>query len=248
MIFSDVRIKKVDCVVHYASNKSHWSAKNRKNHIIGLKLKGSAEHIFADRRFLMEENCIYFLNQEEDYRVENIEAGLAFSVHFNTYEPIRAKSFCIKLQDGGHITRLLEAVEQHLKAGSVTRVLSELYRLLDAFEKICEQKYHPKNMRLPAAREYLLSHFADKDCIDKAAALYGVSRRRFCDIFKENYHVTPNRYLIDHKLSLAKNLLRSKELPLSEVAVMSGFADGYYFSKLFKKEMGLSPKQYRESI
>ena len=247
MLFSDVRIKELEYVVRYNTQKPRWQATQRKNHIIGIKLSGRAEHIFADRRFTIEENCIYFLNQEEDYRVENSTRGMAFSIHFTTYEPIGTKSFCIQMQYGSNIARFLEAVEHSLKRGNVARALSEFYRLLDAFEEIYEKKYHPKNAALPTAQKYLLAHFAEKGCIAKAAALYGVSQRRFCDVFKETYHVTPNRFLINHKLEIAKKLLVSEEIPLSEIAELSGFADAYYFSKLFKKEVGISPTKYRRT-
>jgi stage V sporulation protein D (sporulation-specific penicillin-binding protein) len=45
---------------------------------------------------------------------------------------------------------------------------------------------------------------------------------------------------------LAKKLLGTKELSLAEISAVSGFADVYYFSKLFKKETGLSPTEYRK--
>ena len=136
MLFSNVHIKTIDCVIKYSARKNHWTAQNRKNHILGIKLSGSAEHIFSDHRFVIKTNCIYFLNQQEDYRVEQGDKGIAFSVHFTTYELIDVKSFCIQLQDSGDVLRLLEAVEQQLKKGGCTaRAMSDLYHLLDTFEE-----------------------------------------------------------------------------------------------------------------
>ena len=248
MLFSDARIKEIEYVVRYQSAKPRWTATDRKNHIIGIKLSGSADHIFADRRARMEENCIFFLNQRDDYRVENNEAGISFSVHFTTAEPIQAPSFCIKVQERGNLMQRLESIEQQFKksGGSTLRSLSDLYRLLEQFEEIYAKKYHPQNPDLLAARQYLLAHFKEKGCIDAAAEQYGVTRRRFNDLFKETFDITPNRLIIHHKLELAKKLLGTRELSLAEISAVSGFADVYYFSKLFKKETGLSPTEYRK--
>lgn len=249
MLFSDVRIQEIEYVVRYNAHKTRWNATRRKNHIIGINLSGSADHIFADHRFRLEENCIYFLNQKDDYRVENNEQGLAFSIHFTTMEPIEAESFCMKVQERGNLLRLLEAIEQQFKksGGSTLRSLSDLYRLLEFYEELYSKKYHPKNPNLLAARQYLLAHFKEKGCIDAAAEQYGVTRRRFNDLFNEAFDTTPNRFLINHKLEIAKKLLVSEEIPLSEIAELSGFADVYYFSKLFKKELGISPTKYRRT-
>jgi AraC-like DNA-binding protein len=246
MLFSNVHIKTIDCVVKYSARKNRWTAQNRKNHILGIKLSGNAEHIFSDHRFAMKTNCIYFLNQQEDYRVEQVDKGIAFSVHFTTYEPIDVKSFCIQLQDSGDVLRLLEAVEQQLKKGGCTaRAMSDLYHLLDTFEEIYNRKYRAKREGLPMVQKYLLAHFKEKGCIAEAASLCGVSGRRFNDLFKAAYHITPNRYIINHKIAVAKKMLANKELSLNEVAELSGFSDGYYLGKIFKKETGQTPGAYR---
>ena len=246
MLFSDVHIKSIDSVVKYSARKRRWTAQDRKNHILGIQLGGSAEHIFQDHRFVIEPNCIYFLNQQEDYRVDRYDKGIAFSVHFTTYEQIDVKSFCLQLQDGSDILRLLEAVKQQLNVGGCTaRAMSDLYRLLDTFEEIYNRKYQAKKAELPMVQKYLLAHFKEKGCIAKAAALCGVSQRRFNDLFKAAYHVPPNRYIINHKIAVAKKMLANKELSLNEVAELSGFSDGYYLGKIFKKETGQTPGEYR---
>ena len=249
MLFSDLRIKNMEYVVRYTPHSLKFSAQNRRSHIIGLKLSGKANHIFENRRFMMEEDCIYFLNQREDYKVETESIGQAFSVHFTTFLPVRAESFCIKLQDSTHILHLLEGLEQLHKSGQMNsaRAVSTFYRLLDQFEEIYYKKYAPKNADLAAARDYLLAHFKEKGCIDAAAAQVGVSRRRFNDLFKAQFDIAPNQFLIDHKIALAKKMLAAGELSVQEIAEFCGFADVYYFSRLFKKETGLPPTDYRKN-
>ncbi len=95
---------------------------------------------------------------------------------------------------------------------------------------------------------YLGLHFRETDCLEQASNIFGLSRRRFNDLFKQHYNLTPNQYVIQKKISTAKTLLSSLSLSLGEIAELSGFSDRYYFSKQFKKETGITPSQYRASL
>ena len=250
MIFSDIRVKDINGVPHYTPQVMKFTAKNRHDHIIGIQLSGNAEHFFADHRFTLDENCIYFFNQKEDYKVEVAEKGLCFSAHFTTYVPIKVKSFCIKIKDNSAIVRILNSIEhQFINAGGCTaKCLSELYKLFGSFEDIYSKKYLPKDTKLSKAKEYMNLHFKEDDCIIKAAEKYGVTKRRFNDIFKQNIHTTPNQYIIDYKIGLAKKLLCSKELSIGDISNLCGFEDIYYFSKTFKKVTGQTASNFRKQI
>ena len=250
MIFSGIRIKDIKAVVHYVPQNTKFSSKNRNYHIIGIQLSGNAEHYFNDRQFTLDENSIYYFNQNEDYRVEIREKGLSFSLHFTTYAPIDLKSFRIKIKDSSTVIRILNNIEQEfLRAGECnTKVLSELYKLLVNFEEIYTKKYSPKNINILKAKDYINLHFKEKDCLTKAAEEYGVTVRRFGDIFKNEFHTTPNQYIIHRKIGLAKELLSSKELSIEDISNMCGFSDIYYFSKTFKKVTGQTASEYRKKL
>lgn len=66
-------------------------------------------------------------------------------------------------------------------------------------------------------------------------------------IFKEQTGMTPNQMLSESRLNNAKNLiLNSKtDIPVSDIALSSGFDDLAYFSKAFKKRFGMSPTEYK---
>ena len=90
-------------------------------------------------------------------------------------------------------------------------------------------------------------HFEEKTCLQKAAEHCGVTQRRFQDLFRESFHSTPNQYIISCKINLARKLLLAQELSVSQIAELCGFSDVYYFSKLFKKETGQTPSQFRKA-
>ncbi|MBE7039063.1 MAG: helix-turn-helix transcriptional regulator [Ruminococcaceae bacterium] len=250
MIFSDLRIKTVNNFLHFTPQYSRFKSENRKYHIIGIQLYGTADHIFADREFTLHENCIYFFNQNEDYIVDVKEKGACISIHFTTFVPINIKSFCIRINDNISIIQTLNRIGHlFMNAGKCNvKVLSELYKLFSKYEDIYLKEYSPSNLKIIKAKEFINLHFKETDCITSAAKEYGVTVRRFNDIFKQNFNTTPNQYIINHKINLAKKLLESKEFSISEISNLCGFEDIYYFSKTFKKVTGQTATEFKKKL
>ncbi len=248
MLFSGVRVKDIDWIVHYTPQISQFVSRNRKNHIIGIKLSGAAEHHFSDRSFTLQENSIYFFNQNENYSVDILKESLAFSIHFTTFDPIDLPSFFLQINDRSQILRIMERIERQfrLQGHCTAGCLSDLYRLFAYFEEVHDKKYLPKG-RIHRAKEYMNLHFEEKTCLQKAAELCGVTQRRFQDLFRETFHMTPNQYIMANRIALAKKLLSTRELSVSQVAELCGFRDIYYFSKAFKKETGQSPSRFAQT-
>ena len=83
--------------------------------------------------------------------------------------------------------------------------------------------------------------FFAKNCLSRASERRGLIARRFGEVFRSNFVVTSNRYIIQRKIEYAKKFLSSEMLTVSEVSEKCGFSDVYYFSKVFKKECGITP-------
>ena len=66
--------------------------------------------------------------------------------------------------------------------------------------------------------------------------------------FRKAFGKSIIHYLIDIRISEAKNLLMETSMPCSVIAKIVGFDDANYFSRIFKKRIGFSPQQYRTSI
>ncbi len=249
MDFANLRINDIVCTIRYTPTKDRFISRNKPCHILGIQLSGNADHDFGFQRLTLDENCLYFLNQAEDYDVQVNERGLAFSVHFTTFEPIDTHSFALHLKANGEVVSLLEKIDREYHGKHRDAVmLSDLYRLCALYDAVYQKKYRPSDPRQSKAAEYLDSHFREKDCLAKAAAVCGVSERRFNDLFKQWFHTTPNRYITDKKLALAKQLLLySEALSVTDVAQQCGFSDVYYFSKVFKQATGSSPTEFTNS-
>lgn len=246
MTFETLRIKDVHSILHYTPNIKKWSARNRKNHFIGIAISGSALHRFQNQSFVLSGSCIYFFNQKDDYDVEVYEAGDSFSVHFTTDEEIETDSFCIPIENSDEIISTLQKAEKlsHTSEYGDLALLSTLYKLFDSFAKARQKAYFPKDARIRVAKDYIDTHFRDADCLESAIRSCGLSARRFGEIFKGLYRTTPNRYLIQRRIETAKSMLETQSLTVSEIAALCGFSDVYYFSKVFKQLCGIPPSKW----
>ena len=82
--------------------------------------------------------------------------------------------------------------------------------------------------------------------IRDVAEYIGINRTYLTEIFTERMYMSPQEYLIQVRLSKAKELLRQTDLPINTVAREVGYEDQMSFSKIFKKRIGISPQQYRK--
>jgi AraC-like DNA-binding protein len=67
-----------------------------------------------------------------------------------------------------------------------------------------------------------------------------------CRIFKQHYGLAPLRYVNESRMTRIKNLLRDTDQPISAIAEMLGYDNLGYFSRVFRKHVGLAPRDYRQ--
>lgn len=81
---------------------------------------------------------------------------------------------------------------------------------------------------------------------DVAESLF-YTQSYFCRNFRENFNVSFSEYLNMHRILVAKNLLSDKGKKVSEIALICGFSSSEYFTRVFKKSIGLTPNEYRKN-
>lgn len=69
-----------------------------------------------------------------------------------------------------------------------------------------------------------------------------------CTLFKHETGLTLNQYITAYRIEKAKFLLADSNNKITEISSRVGYTDGNYFGKCFKKQVGLSPSEYRERM
>lgn len=101
------------------------------------------------------------------------------------------------------------------------------------------------NPAIQQAAAYLREHFAQSVSLAAVAAEVHLNPAYLSYLFKREMGVNFSDYLQNCRMEHMKRLLRESEQPLKECAIRAGFADYRNFCKLFKKQTGLRPAQYR---
>jgi AraC family transcriptional regulator len=98
------------------------------------------------------------------------------------------------------------------------------------------------------ARELIAEHFAETLTLTYVAAQVGVHPIHLATTFRQKYGLTIGEFIRKLRVEHACAELTKKDLPLSAIALLAGFADQSHFSKVFKSHVGMTPAKYRRSI
>ncbi|KWX86291.1 hypothetical protein AMQ83_19745 [Paenibacillus riograndensis] len=96
--------------------------------------------------------------------------------------------------------------------------------------------------------KYIEQNYPSDLSLQEVAGKFYVSREYISRKFKQEYGINFSDYIGSVRIEKAKLLLQNPNLKLSQISEMVGFHDVKYFSKVFKKQAGLSPKDYRAQI
>ncbi|MNW39064.1 HTH-type transcriptional activator Btr [compost metagenome] len=97
---------------------------------------------------------------------------------------------------------------------------------------------------LDKVREYMEHHYNEQLSIGQLAQLANITPKYFVDLFKKTYGQSAMDFVTDLRINRAKRYLQESEEKLRDIALMVGYKDEFYFSRKFKKEVGVSPSEY----
>lgn len=129
-------------------------------------------------------------------------------------------------------------------------------RLFNFFYYLYKEGYikqSPNNIRcksqidvVDAAVDYIAEHISEHISLSDLADISQMNEKYFCRLFKEKTGYTPIDYVNRTKIEIACNLLTNENLPVTDVAIKSGFDDISYFTRLFKRYRGVTPTEYKK--
>ena len=93
---------------------------------------------------------------------------------------------------------------------------------------------------------YMNEHLSEKIDLEALAEEVYLSHVGLIWKFKKQLHTTPSRYLIKLRMHYAKQLLLEGALRVGEIATLCGYSNAYYFANAFRKEVGMSPSEFRQ--
>ena len=103
-----------------------------------------------------------------------------------------------------------------------------------------------ETIRVRKILAFIETHYAEEISLARLAESADISTSEALRCFKLTLQTTPYRYLMDFRLAKAENLLKDTNLPISQIASLTGFSQQAYFGKCFREKMNCSPREYRK--
>lgn len=232
------------------------------SYLFMMVLSGSGTLSYLGEKYVLTAGSCALINCKNDYYHKSSEDLWTIRwIHFSG--PTASGIYQKYLERGGQITFRpddmqnftecwenisgLASSDDHIKDMKINEQLSSLCCL------VMQQSWHPEAQRndkgkksLLEIREYLRDHLSEKITLDMLSNKFYVNKYYLTRLFRQTYGMTVNDYLLQIRISHAKELLRFSGMSVEEIGESCGITPLYYFSRIFKKVEGISPTDYRK--
>nr|WP_321272896.1 arabinose operon transcriptional regulator AraC [uncultured Tolumonas sp.] len=142
----------------------------------------------------------------------------------------------------------IEETHKEIRPMSEQLAMNLLERLLIRCYEVSSLADHaPMDHRILEACQILSASLSAEVSIEELAEQVFLSPSRLAHLFREQVGVSIVRWREDQRIIRAKLLLQTTPLPVAVIGQQTGYDDQLYFSRVFKKRVGVSPSEYRKS-
>ncbi|MCD7806870.1 MAG: AraC family transcriptional regulator [Lachnospiraceae bacterium] len=215
--------------------------------------------IYVDgKRFTLRENeafCIPRFRRHRYYACEEDPWSILW-VHFKgedaRYYPVE-ECRIIKFTTANATNRMLFLFELLFRVLEGNYALGNFIYISQVLSLILAETYHrekqnsvmEQNKHVTSVIRYMQSHLNENLTLEQLVDEFGLSKSYLNVIFKKHTQHAPMDFFLHLKMREACRMLKVTELYVYEVAQRLGYRDQYYFSRIFKKVVGVSPNEYK---
>lgn len=217
--------------------------------------------------YIVKGESIHYFSEQQDFRVFNIgfqpwvlndfsrliAKTPGYAALFNAEPAYRKQSrfsqhLHLDAQQLHTLKKLLYALKDAFEADSNDLVVTALFMqitgfLCYAYQKIAYKEKHQNPYT--SLTDYIDQNFTSTITLDDLSRYSGFSKNGIIAIFKRFYHMTPIQYINTLRVYRAEDLLRSTNMPITQIAFECGFNDSNYFTRTFRGINGMTPRDFR---
>jgi len=215
---------------------------NRSAFGLSFCTRGQITYTMNGKDYVSDSDHAVILPEGGNYSLHGDQEGLFPLVNFHCLNFPTREITLLPLQNPQSCIRELEALQKlFLFPENRLRIFSGFYALLN---RIFQEQPPPENP-LSGVMRYLEDHIADPDLSNATlAARAHVSEVWFRRLFAAQYGATPRQYILDIRISRAKQLLADASATVTAIAEQCGFTSLYHFCRAFKARTGMTPTEY----
>jgi AraC-like DNA-binding protein len=229
---------------------------DRPYHALIYKVSGTMVCYYRDRTVEFSSNDIVYIPKGMTYRSRLKSEGKYIIINFDTAENYSADEiFVARFENHSNLYSLFSKCAEEWLFKDTAHLLnckSYVYKILALMARALDGRDAETRKRIAPSIEYLHRHINDPSLdTSSAAKASGLSETQFRRLFKKLYIVAPSRYIISVRIGQAKDLLLSERsspfsASIADIAHTVGFTDVESFTKLFRREVGMTPGEFRD--
>ncbi|WP_027086567.1 AraC family transcriptional regulator [Cohnella panacarvi] len=248
---------------HQNMKSERYRKHGRKDYLLIYHHKGKAvarvggvDHEIGDGTVVL-----YRPGEEQLYRLSDEQPSESYWIHFTGYgaeQVLRSLNLSKggiyrtkQMDEYGYLSKMARNEIHSKRIGFELNIASILTQILCLISRSCSRAKYTKEQiersdRFDLSVSYLHANYEKPLTVPELAELAGLSVSRYIHLFKQLTGFTPKDYLVHFRIRKAKELLRDTQLTIRQISLIVGFEDQLYFSRVYKKVEGKSPKQDRE--
>ena len=226
-------------VEHMRWNKGTFEVPPREYSVLSFRIRGSATIHSGGNAYHVQPNDILYLPQNMKYTADYTDTEI-IGIHFVTmYDDPEIKLYTF--QNGEQIFKRflqIQALWEQKKLGFAVYSMAQLYTILGTLLENETKAVLPTHFL--NAVSFLNANYRNPNIsVDMVCRETGMGATVFRQLFKKHYQKTPTEYITHFRIEKAKDLLINTDFSIGQIANLCGYENVYYFSNVFKKEIGI---------
>lgn len=211
---------------------------------------GEADVHFNGKILNTKENTVRFLpkGDTEEYTIDRITHGECIMVAFDTDADISNEAFVTEPKNASVIGNMFKKIFSVWVAKNEGYYFECMALLYEIFSELQKSNYIPHNqyMMIKPALKYIEENFhKEKISVPSLAEMCGISESYLKKLFIKKLGISPSKYIIQLRINLACDLLRTKNYTVGEISDICRYDNLYYFSRQFKEQTGITPTEFK---
>lgn len=223
-----------------------------------IVLEGKGMLNYNGKNVRLQRNSCAFINCRIPYSHTSNNWKIAW-VHFNgknvnsIYDKFveRQHSNTYKTKTGRY-EDLINELMLISKSNDYTKDMNIYSILVSLLNSIMSDTIYPENKNkqnkydINKIKEYIDNNYDKNISLDSLSKLFYINKFYLLRSFKNKYGNTINNYILEKRITKSKELLRFSDKKIEDIASICGINDANYYSRVFKKIEGITPKEYKE--
>ena len=194
------------------------------------------------------------LDVARQIRRERLNCVILFLTAYDNFEyarqaiAVRALDYLLKPYDEQELIACVDVALHLSDRLARNRLYLDYFRTEDGEEPAPQEERGDKE-RLSQIREsicaYIHANYASDLSLQSISQALNYSEAYFCKLFKQCFGVNFSAYLNDYRIDKSKELLTTTDIGVKDISEACGYADSSYFARVFKRQTGMTPSDYR---